>query len=120
MFFAMTDSRPPQPQVATLRQWAQRSAFPYPLRGAMKRTGPTLKAFLISAKIRPGKRAPSVGVNAFTLTICFELTYFTARSSINWDRSIDGEKPVKTSLSDSLLALMSAMVLEFQPGERTS
>ena len=86
----------------------------------MKRTGPVDSAFFMSAKIRPGKRVPSAGVKALTLTTSLALKYLTSRSSINCETSIDGEKPVRMSFMDSFLARIKPTVLEFHPGDLTS
>ena len=48
-------------------------------------SGENIKAntFLISEKILPGSKAPSLGEKALTLTACFELRYLTSLSSMS-------------------------------------
>ena len=99
--FDPTDNRPPHSHNAMLRQCAHSRAFPYPFRGARKRTGPSFSAARISEKIRPGNNAPSVGVNAFTSILSREVKYLICRFSISNPTSIDGENPVRTSFSFS-------------------
>ena len=86
----------------------------------MNKTGPSVNAFLISEKIRPGSNAPSLGVKALTLTDSLVFKYLTVRSSISCEISIEGENPVRINLSDSDFERISATVLTFQPGERIS
>ena len=99
--FDPTDNRPPHSHNAILRQCAHSKAFPYPFRGARKRTGPSFSAARISEKIRPGNNAPSVGVYAFTSILSREVMYLMCRFSISNPTSIDGENPVSTSFSFS-------------------
>ena len=86
----------------------------------MNKTGPIVNAFFTSVNIRPGRSAPSLGVNAFIATVSLEFRYLTSRSSINCETSIDGENPVSISFTASIFDRMSATVRLFHPGERTS